>query len=69
MNRAQLEAYQQALAEALYELHDGNEIHARLLADPRCEPFRDYVATMEPRFLDVSAMLAKRWSLKDGESW
>jgi hypothetical protein len=67
--RAELAAYQTALALALTQLDDPRLIRDRLLADPACAPFRDYIASFDLRALEVSARLAKRWMLEQGQAW
>jgi hypothetical protein len=60
---AALAAFQRALLTALATESDGAAIKERLLADPACAPFRDYVASFDPRNVEVVAALSRNWAL------
>lgn len=57
-----LAAYQEALLNVMFapEL-TADDIARRLADDARATPFRDYVATFDPRCIEVTSKLMRRW--------
>jgi uncharacterized protein (UPF0276 family) len=62
---AELAAFQARILAILGEEIDGERARERLLADPTCGPYRDWLAFAEPRMLAVAAELVKRWRVVD----
>jgi hypothetical protein len=65
MNRPEeddaLAAYQDALVELMIEELPADELARRLRADARTAPFARYVASFDPRCVEVTAALMRRW--------
>ncbi len=58
-----LDAFQAALLDVLARARSGEEALRELTEHPACVPFRDYVATFEPRMLQVAAELVRKWGV------
>jgi hypothetical protein len=64
-DEAALDAYQHALTEWLAAPDlDPVERTRRLREDPRVAPFAAYVASIDPRCVEVFNMLMMRWSAR-----
>jgi hypothetical protein len=61
-----LARFQAALLEILAQPLDTEGLARCLAADPDCEPYREYLATFEPRMLEVAAALVKKWGRRGG---
>jgi hypothetical protein len=59
-----LAAFQSALLELLDEQLETGEILRRLNTDVAFRPYRSYVASFEPRMVEVAAELVKKWSVR-----
>ena len=57
-----VDRYQTALLELLVSEGDVDTIVEHLRSDPAFAPFAEYVATFEPRMIEVAAALVKRWA-------
>jgi hypothetical protein len=53
---------QVALLDLLARSPSPAEVRARLGADPRLAPWRDWIAQLEPRMLEVAGALVRKWS-------
>lgn len=62
-----LAAFQAALLELLDEQLSTDEILRRLKTDAAFRPFQAYIASFEPRMVEVAAELVKKWSVRRGE--
>jgi len=60
-----LSQFQGVLLETLYRHQHADAILAALRAEPACEPYSDYIDSMEPRMLEVAAELVKKWGVRD----
>lgn len=56
-----LARFQAALLEILAEPLGARELAVRLAAHPDCRPYAEYLATFEPRMLEVASALVKKW--------
>lgn len=56
-----LAAFQAALLHLLAEDLPPEEFRRRLKSDAAFEPYQDYIATFEPRMIEVAAELVKKW--------
>ena len=56
-----LEDLQAAMLSALSEGGSPESLRARLLADPRCRPFRAWVGEFDADMLEVAAQLVSKW--------
>ena len=61
MNDERLAAFQAALAELFARELAAEEILAALATDPAFAPYRDYVRAFEPRLIEATSMLSRRW--------
>ena len=57
-----LAAFQDALVERMMQELPAAELARQLRADPRCVPFADYVAALDPRCVEVTSLLMRRWA-------
>ena len=57
----ELAEFQTALLDLLHQPLATEEILVRLRDDPRFAPYADYIATFEPRMVEVAAELTKKW--------
>jgi hypothetical protein len=57
----ELAGFQADLLELLDRAQPGDDIRGELRKLPSAQPFADYVAQMEPRMLEVGALLVKKW--------
>ena len=64
MTDSELEAFQALLLDMLERGVAPEALKAQLLADPAGAPFRDYVASFEPRCLAVASRIVKKWALR-----
>ena len=58
---ARLAHFQAVLLQLLSEPLSPHEVVARLLADPSLADYHAYVASFEPRMVEVAALLVKKW--------
>ena len=56
-----LAAFQGALLNLLAEDLPSEELRRHLTTDPAFAPYQDYIATFEPRMVEVAAELVKKW--------
>jgi hypothetical protein len=61
LEEAELAAYQEALVETLLLALPPDEQLRRLAADPRTQPFADYVRSFDRRCLEAMSLLMRRW--------
>ena len=59
-----LAAFQAALLNLLAKDLPPAELRHRLTADPAFAPYQDYIATFEPRMVEVAAELVKKWGVR-----
>jgi hypothetical protein len=64
-HEADLAAFQRALLELLAEPLSPEEMMSRLRSDEVFAPYRDYIETFEPRFVEVAAALMKKWGVRE----
>lgn len=60
-----LAEFQAVMLELLDDNLAPQEIVARLQADPRLADYHDYIATFEPRMVEVAAELIKKWGRRN----
>ena len=60
-----LARFQAALLELLARELPPEEIIRRLREDTAFAPYRSYVETFEPRFLEVASALVKKWGVRE----
>lgn len=63
----ELADYQAALVELMAAELSLDELTRRLRADGRTAPFADYVSAFDPRCVEVTSVLMRRWAYRDGE--
>lgn len=63
-NEQCLEQLQSAIYKLLEEDRDASSIKEELKRDSRFDPFADYIDSMEPRMLEVSQELIRKWGIK-----
>lgn len=56
-----LATFQAALLELLAQSLPPDEMLQRLKSDPAFAAHQDYIATFEPRMVEVAAILVKKW--------
>lgn len=61
-----LAAFQAALLELLDERLATDEMLRRLKTDAAFQPFQEYIASFQPRMVEVAAELVKKWSVRRG---
>ena len=61
-----LARFQAALLDLLSRGLPPAEIVSRLRNDPELAPFTDYVATFEPRMVEVAVELVAKWGRREG---
>jgi hypothetical protein len=59
-----LAAFQALLSEVMYEELRPDEIADRLRSDERGAPYRDYIDRFDPRCVEVTNFLMRRWGAK-----
>ena len=57
----ELAHFQSRLLDRLSQPGSAEEILRRLRADPSLTPYHDYIASFEPRMVEVAAILVKKW--------
>jgi hypothetical protein len=62
----QLARFQALLLDLLSQGHSPEEIVGRLRAQPELDPFAYYIASFEPRMIDVATELTKKWGRREG---
>ena len=61
-----LARFQATLLDLLSRGLPPEEIVGRLRRDPELAPFADYVATFEPRMVEVAVELVAKWGHREG---
>ena len=56
--------FQAALLEVLHLGLPAAETHARLLAHPDAAPFSEWVASFEPRALEVASVITRKFGVR-----
>ena len=63
---ANLARFQAVLLDLLAQGHPPATIIARLRTDPQLAYYADYVATFEPRMVEVAIELVAKWGRREG---
>ena len=61
-----LARFQALLLDALSRAKSADDVLVRLRADPDLAEYADYIATFEPRMIEVAIELTKKWGVRDG---
>jgi hypothetical protein len=61
-----LARFQALLLDALGRAKSADEVLTRLRTDPDLEEYSDYIATFEPRMIEVAIELTKKWGVREG---
>ena len=61
-----LASFQAALLDLLAQKHPPATIIAQLRSDPQLAEYADYVATFEPRMIEVAIELVAKWGRREG---
>jgi hypothetical protein len=61
-----LARFQALLLDALSRAESADEVLARLRGDPELAEYADYIASFEPRMIDVAMELTRKWGVRDG---
>jgi hypothetical protein len=61
-----LARFQALLLDLLSGEHSPAEIVSRLKSEPELQQFTDYIASFEPRMIEVASELTKKWGRREG---
>ena len=63
---ASLDCFQSVLLDLLAKGQPPERVLAQLRSNPRLAEYADYIATFEPRMVEVASALVAKWGRRDG---